>query len=118
MHNPKSGARYLGAAPSKARVRRPRQVVHHYLSPHNQSPVDEVVAHLNGLLVGWGNFFSYGTVSKTYRQVDRYVADRLRAFLVRRHKVNDHGTRRFSDPRLYEEYGLRRLAPSGRVVTS
>jgi len=30
MHNPKNGARYLGAAPSKARVRRLRQVVHCY----------------------------------------------------------------------------------------
>jgi RNA-directed DNA polymerase len=118
MHNTKNGARYLGAAPSKARVRRLRQVVHRYLSPHNQSPVDEVVAHLNRLLVGWGNFFRYGTVSKTYRQIDRYVADRLRAFLVRRHKVRNHGTRRFSNQRLYDEYGLRPLAPLACVVTS
>jgi RNA-directed DNA polymerase len=114
MHNPKNGARYLGAAPSKARVQRLRQAVHGYLGPHNQRPVDEVVAHLNRLLVGWGNFFRYGTVSKAYRQTDRYVADRLRAFLVRRHKVRTHGTRQFSNQRLYDEYGLRSLASLGR----
>jgi len=102
----------LGAAPSKARVRRLRQAVHRYLRPYNQSPVDEVIVHLNRLLVGWGNFFSYGTVTKTYRQIDRYVADQLRRFLVRRHKVDSQGTRQFSNRRLYEEYGLHPLAPS------
>jgi hypothetical protein len=83
--------------------------VHSYLGPHNQSPVDEVIAHLNRLLVGWGNFFSYGTVTKTYRQIDRYVADQLRRFLVRRHKVESLGARQFSNLRLYQEYGLHRL---------
>jgi len=112
MHSPKTGACYLGAAPSKARVRRLREAVHSYLSPHNQSPVDEVIIHLNRLLVGWRNYFSYGTVTKTYRQIDRYVADRLRRFLVRRHKVESLGTRQFSNLRLYQEYGLRQLAPS------
>jgi len=112
MYSPKNGARYLGAAPSEARVRRLRQAVHSYLSPHNLSPVDEVIAHLNRLLVGWANFFSYGTVTKTYRQIDRYVADRLRRFLVRRHKIQSQGTRQFSNVWLYQEYGLRQLAPS------
>ncbi len=112
MYSPKNGARYLGEAPSRARVRRLRKTVHSYLSPHNQSPVDEVIAHLNRLLVGWQNYFSYGTVTKTYRKIDRYVADRLRQFLVRRHKVDSLGTRQFSNLRLYREYGLRPLAPS------
>ena len=112
MHSPRNGVRYLGATPSKARIRRLRQAVYKHLSPHNQSPVDEVVAHLNRLLVGWGNFFSYGTVTKTYRQIDRYVADRLRQFLVRRHRVRSQGTRQFPNRRLYREYGLHPLAPS------
>ena len=112
MYSRRNGWRYLGAAPSKARVRRLRQAVHRYLTPHNQSPMDEVIAHLNRLLVGWQNFFSYGTVTKTYRQVDRYVTDRLRRFLVRRHKINGRGTRQFPNRRLYQEYGLRPLTPS------
>jgi len=112
MYSRRNGWRYLGAAPSKARVRRLRQAVHRYLTPHNQSPMDEVIAHLNRLLVGWQNFFSYGTVTKTYRQVDWYVTDRLRRFLVRRHKINGRGTRQFPNRRLYQEYGLRPLTPS------
>jgi RNA-directed DNA polymerase len=112
MYSPRNGAFYLGAAPSQARVRRLQQAVHSYLSPHNLRPVDEVIAHLNRLLTGWTNYFSYGTVTKTHRVVDRYVADRLRRFLVRRHKVESLGTRQFSNMRLYQEYGLRQLALS------
>lgn len=109
-HNPQlNGAWYLGAAPSKARVRRLREQVYSYLCPGNQSPIDEVIEHLNRLLIGWSHYFSYGTVSKTYRVIDQYVAGRLRRFLVRRHKVRTHGTRQFPNVRLYREYGLHSL---------
>ncbi len=108
-HYPQNGAWYLGAAPSKARVRRLREQVHSYLRCGNQSPTDEVIAHLNRLLIGWSNYFSYGTVSKTYRVIDQYVGDRLRRFLVRRHKGRNQGTQQFPNARLDQEYGLHRL---------
>ena len=108
-HYPKDGVWYLGAAPSTARVRRLRKKVHSTLRCSNQDPIDEVIADLNRLLIGWSNYFSYGTVSKTYRTIDQYVADRLRRFLMRRHKGKHQGKRRFPDARLYQEYGLHRL---------
>ena len=108
-HYPKNGVWYLGAAPSKARVRRLRKKVHSTLRCSNQDPIDEVIADLNRLLIGWSNYFSYGTVSKTYRMIDQYVADRLRRFLMRRHKGKHQGKRRFPDARLYQEYELHRL---------
>ncbi|HXX40365.1 MAG TPA: group II intron reverse transcriptase/maturase [bacterium] len=108
-HYPQNGAWYLGAAPSKARTRRLRKKVHSILRRGNQDPIDEVIADLNRLLIGWSNYFCYGTVSKAYRVVDQYVADRLRWFLTRRHKRTNQGTQQFPDARLYQEYGLHRL---------
>lgn len=108
-HYPKSGAWYLGVAPSEARVQRLREKVRRQLHRGNQKPIDEVIVDLNRLLIGWRNYFSYGTVSKAYRVIDQYVADRLRRFLVRRHKGTHHGTQRFPDARLYQEHGLHRL---------
>jgi len=108
-YSPRSGAWYLGAAPSKTRVRRLRQKVQTILRCGNQEPINEVIVDLNRVLIGWSNFFSYGTVSRTYRVIDQYVADRLRRFLVRRHKDQTQGTHRFPDARLYQEYGLHRL---------
>lgn len=111
QYSPRNGARYPGVVPSKARVRRLRRTIRAYLGPHNQAPVEEVIVHLNRLLAGWARYFSYGTVSKTHRIVDGYVADRVRRWLRRRHKVAGLGTRRFPDTRLYQEYGLLQLAP-------
>ena len=48
---------------------------------------------LNRLVGGWAAYFSYGTRLMAYRAVDNHVYDRVRHFLVRRHKVPSRGTR-------------------------
>ena len=63
---------------------------------------------LNSMLRGWTNYFSYGTRRRQQRAVDRYVYERVRDFLVRRHKVAGRGTRRFSYETVYK-MGLLRL---------
>jgi RNA-directed DNA polymerase len=64
---------------------------------------------LNRSLRGWSNYFSYGTRRSAFRGVDRYVYERVRDFLARRHKVAGRGTRRFSCEVVYGELGLLRL---------
>ena len=44
----------------------------------------------------WSNYFCHGTRRSAFRGVDRYVYERVRDFLARRHKVAGRGTRRFS----------------------
>jgi RNA-directed DNA polymerase len=46
-------------------------------------------------LLGWSTYFGYGTRLPAYRAIDNHVYDRVRRFLVRRHKVPSHGTNRF-----------------------
>src|ERR1700687_5876565 len=58
---------------------------------------------------GWSNYFCYGTRRSVFRGVDRYVYERTRDFLARRHKVAGRGTRRFSYDVVYGERGLLRL---------
>jgi RNA-directed DNA polymerase len=111
QYDPRDGACYSGVVPSQARIRRLRETVRRHLRLHNQ-PVEEVIVHLNRLLAGWARYFSYGTVSRTHRMIDCYVADRLRQFLVRQHKLGGQGTRQFPERRLYREYGLLRLESS------
>ena len=53
--------------------------------------------------------FSYGTRRSVSRGVDRYVYERVRDFLARRHKVAGRGTQRFSCDVVYGELGLLRL---------
>ena len=64
---------------------------------------------LNALLRGWSAYFSYGTRLQAYRAIDHHVYDRVRHFLVRRHKVQGRGTRRFSRTKVFGELGVLHL---------
>ena len=70
--------------------------------------VPERVAELNRVLIGWGNYFRIGSVSRAYRAVDAHTRRRLRHGLCRKHKRQGSGTSRYSDVYLYEQLGLTR----------
>ena len=58
---------------------------------------------------GWANYFSYGTRSRAYLAVDRYVAERVRHFLGRRQQIPSRGTRRYPAERIFGELGVIQL---------
>ena len=107
-----NGHRYLSASPSKQSVRRLKKNVRRLLAPGNHDPWHEVCVKLNRVLSGWSNYFSYGTRSQVYRAVDRFIYERVRDFLARRHKVAGRGTRQFSSEIVHEGLGLLRLQRS------
>jgi len=102
---------YLGASPSKQSVQRLKGKVGEILVPGNQAPWTEVRDRLNSLLRGWCSYFSYGSRQLAYEAVDYHVHHSVRRFLVRRHKVPTHGTRRFSYRAISGEFGVLRLVP-------
>src|SRR6202048_522041 len=108
-HYKANGKRYLGASPSKKSVRRLKATVGNLLVPGNNDPWWEGRDTLKRWLRRWSNFLSYGTRRSVFRGVDRYVYERVRDFLARRHKVAGRGTRRFSCEVVYGERGLLRL---------
>jgi len=79
------------------------------LVPGNMGAWHEVRDRLNRLVGGWAAYFSYGTRLMAYRAVDNHVYDRVRHFLVRRHKVPSRGTRRYPDGVVFGELGVLRL---------
>jgi RNA-directed DNA polymerase len=104
-----NGKWYLSASPSKKSMQRFKTKVGNLLVPGNTDPWPEVRDTLNRSLSGWSNYFCYGTRRSAFRGVDRYVYERVRDFLARRHKVAGRGTRRFSMEIVYGELGLLRL---------
>jgi RNA-directed DNA polymerase len=105
----KDGHWYLGASPSKRSVQRVKAKVGDLLVSGNKEPWPQVCHRLNRLLLGWSAYFGYGTRMPAYRAVDNHVYDRVRAFLRKRHKVQGRGTTRFSDDRVFGEFGVLRL---------
>jgi len=110
-HFPRNGRWYLGASPSKKSVQRIKDKVGEILVPGNRAPWREVCRQLNGLLRGWRSYFDYGSRQRAYDAVDHHVFGSVRRFLVRRHKVPTHGTRRFTRITVYGELGVLRLNP-------
>jgi RNA-directed DNA polymerase len=97
----KNGQWYLSASPSKKSVQRFKTRIGDLLVPANTDPWLEVLDELNSALRGWSNYFCHGTRRAAHRAVDRYVYERVRDFLARRHKVAGRGTRRFSCETVY-----------------
>jgi RNA-directed DNA polymerase len=104
-----NGKWYLSASPSKKSMQRFKMMVGQLLVPGNNDPWPEVRDKLNASLIGWSNYFCYGTCRSAFRAVDRYVYERVRDFLARRHKVAGRGTIRFSCDVVHGERGLLRL---------
>jgi RNA-directed DNA polymerase len=104
-----NGKWYLSASPSKKSMQRFKTKIGNLLVPGNNDPWPEVRDTLNRSLLGWSNYFCYGTCRSAFRGVDRYVYERVRDFLARRHKVAGRGTHRFSCDVVYGERGLLRL---------
>ena len=74
-----------------------------------EAQIEEAVVPLVDLLRGWTAYFHHGTRLMAYRAADHYVYDRVRAFLVKRHKVSSRGTRHFSYDVVYGQLGVLRL---------
>jgi RNA-directed DNA polymerase len=93
---------YLGASPSAKSCKRLRAKVHALLTPGNQAPWDEVRNQLNRLLRGWRGYFHYGAAAaQVHHELDWYVANRVRHFLRRRHKVRSRGSRQFGTKQVF-----------------
>jgi RNA-directed DNA polymerase len=114
---PRNGRWYLGASPSKKSVQRIKDKVGEILAPGNQGSWSEVCGQLNRLLRGWRSYFDYGSRQRAHEAVDHHVFNSVRRFLIRRHKVSTHGTRRFTYTAVYGVLGVLRLNPRRHDTT-
>ena len=108
----RDGKPYWGTCPSRTAIKRLLRDVHDATTSRwNALDVQSRIEHLNPLLRGWAQYFSQGPVGRTYRLIDRYVARRLRIWLIRRQGRRGTGYRQYSDQYLCETLGLIRLLP-------
>jgi RNA-directed DNA polymerase len=105
----RTGRRYLGAGPSAKSRQRLKAKVHALTGPGNILPWPAVCDQLNTMLGGWQAYFGYGTLSRAYSDVNWYVANRVRHFLRRRHKVRSRGSRQFSTEHVFDDRKVLKL---------
>jgi RNA-directed DNA polymerase len=103
-----TGSRYIGASPSSKSVQRLKDKVSAILVPGNMGRWDEVRDSLNRLMRGWCGYFSPGSHYVTDRVIEAYIYDRVRNFLVRRHKIPTR-TGPFTMTAVFGQLGVPRL---------
>ncbi len=76
---------FLQRGPSRRAIQRIRQRVKQ-LTPRSRCHADirDVIADLNPVLRGWGNYFRTGNAATRFNQLDRNVVGRIRALRVKR----------------------------------
>jgi RNA-directed DNA polymerase len=102
---------FLQRWPSQRSMQRVRQRVRE-LTPRSRCHADirDVIADLNPVLRGWGNYFRTGNAAKRFNQLDSYAWRRLRALRIKRkgrHLRPGEAERWTSD--YFHELGLYRL---------
>ena len=77
---------FLQRWPSARSMKRIRERVKELTDRRSNGVKDvrELIARLNPVLRGWGNYFRTGNAAKKFNQLDGYVCRRLKDFLVRR----------------------------------
>jgi len=109
--SPRTGKSYIGTRPSAKKIARLKREISDQTSRRwFWTDVEDRVARLNRMLLGWSNYFCLGPVSAAYRAVDRHARHRLRQWLRRKHKLKSRGTSRFPDQYLHDVLGLVRLS--------
>lgn len=80
---------YLHRWPSARAMKRLRAKVRDRTG-RNRAGTDirEVIAELNPVLRGWGNYFRTGNAASKFRQADRYVEFRLRRLMIKKRGRN------------------------------
>jgi RNA-directed DNA polymerase len=80
---------YLQRWPSQQAMKRVRQRVK-ALTGRNRVGMDvrDVIATLNPILRGWGNYFRTGNAARKFKQIDWYVVGRLRGLMRKRYGRN------------------------------
>jgi group II intron reverse transcriptase/maturase len=78
-------AHYMQRWPSPKAMKRIRERVHEETdSRHSGKDVKQIIAALNPVLRGWGNYFRTGNAERKFNQLDGYVWRRLSQWMGRR----------------------------------
>jgi RNA-directed DNA polymerase len=80
---------YLHRWPSKRSMQRARLRVKAFTGRNRSgAELEDLIKGLNLFLRGWGNYFRTGNAANKFRQLDRYVAWRLKRLLIKKRGRN------------------------------
>ena len=109
-----TGKRYLYRWPSPQAMNALRAKIRALTNRRRRAgmrDIREVIADLNPLLRGWGNYFRTGNATEKFQQIDRYVTQRLTRLIASRRGFQRRPffMKEWPHTRFVEEHGLYKL---------
>jgi RNA-directed DNA polymerase len=102
-----SGRPYLAAYPSAKSLRKLKAKLRSWIGNHSTLLSDDALAEsVNRTVRGWMNYFSYGTLWKMYARLERFLQQRIRGWLVHKHRVESRGECRYPADYIYDRMGV------------
>jgi len=102
---------YIGTRPSRKSIKRMTEAIHLQTGRSMEwMNAEEMVYRLNHKLRGWANYFQLGSISSSFRALDRYTKTRLRRWFCGKHRQQGKGIRRYPEEYFYKELGLIQLS--------
>jgi RNA-directed DNA polymerase len=119
--NARTGKSYPHVEPSKKALGAIRQRIA-YLTRREMTcvPLEAMMEKVNQTLQGWVGYFHYRNCSKALGKLRWHIEERMRTQLRRRHKIRHRvtGYERFSNRKLYEQYGLYKVPTTAGWTTA
>ena len=111
LHSYRRRKSYIGSKPSKKSVKQIIETIR-IQTEHKKFWMEagEMVRAINRKLKGWANYFKLGAVGKPYRQIDRYVLNRLCRWVCGKHKEKSRAVKRYPYESFYDIWGLIKLS--------
>ena len=108
--SPRTGRHYVHVEPSGKSQTAIRETVREALNHWTLGEsCTAQVRRLNAVLRGWGGYFYYGHCTRTFRRVQHWTQERLRAWLWQKYGRTHSRYGFFTNARLVGQYGLYQL---------
>lgn len=108
--SPRTGKKFPLIVPSKKAMRHIKAEIKSLTCRKNLALPKEIVVHkLNEIVRGWVNYFYYGHCSNDLLRLRRFLDERVRTYLRRKHRMKSRGYKAFPYRYLYEDLGLYKI---------
>jgi group II intron reverse transcriptase/maturase len=108
--SPRTGKKFPLIVPSKKAMRDIKAEIKSLTCRKNLAlPKEVVVNNLNEVVRGWVNYFYYGHCSNDLLRLKRFLDERVRTYLRRKHRMKSRGYKAFPYRYLYEDIGLYKI---------
>ena len=99
--------KYIGVSPSKKSVNKIKTTIRKKAGVRTCWQDEEIIIReVNNVIRGWTNYFSYGTLWKTYIPLENFLWRRIRKWLLHKHRIDGMGRNQIPAERIYQEMGL------------